>query len=61
MIKPRAKLLPSNPSAIVQTSKGWLYPDGTVKPFYQPKPAGVPSRDGLLSYLAARVFTKQQN
>ena len=37
MIKPRAKLLPVNPKAIVQTSEGWLYPDGTVKPFYEPK------------------------
>ena len=37
MIKPRAILLPANPKAIVQTSEGWLYPDGTVKPFYEPK------------------------
>ena len=37
MIKPRAKLLPANPKAIVQTSEGWLYPDGTLKRFYEPK------------------------
>lgn len=37
MLKPRAKLLPVNPKAIVQTSEGWRYPDGTVKPFYEPK------------------------
>ena len=64
MIKPRAKLLPVNPKAIVQTSEGWLYPDGTVKRFYKPKVQSVPSRAGLLAYglnLAARVFAKQQN
>jgi len=62
MLKPRAKLLPDNPDAIVYTSRGWRYPDGTVKPFYEPKPVGVPSRAGLLAYglnLAARVFAKQ--
>lgn len=61
MIKPRAILIDENPEAIVYTSKGWLYPDGEVKPFYGPKPVGVPSRVGLLAYLAARVFAKQQN
>lgn len=54
MIKPRAKLLPSNPSAIVQTSKGWLYPDGTVKPFYQPRVQALPKPT-----LWQRVFAKQ--
>ena len=61
MLKPRAILIDENPDAIVYTSRGWRYPDGTVKPFYEPKTVGVPSRAGLLAYLAARVFAKQQN
>ena len=62
MIKPRAILLPADPKAIVQTSEGWLYPDGTLQRFYKPKVQSVPSRAGLLAYglnLAARVFAKQ--
>ncbi len=37
MLKPRAILIDENPDAIVYTSRGWRYPDGTVKPFYEPK------------------------
>jgi len=34
MTAPRAKLMPHNPNAVIQTSTGWVYPDGTFKPFY---------------------------
>ena len=42
MLKPRAILIDENPDAIVYTSRGWRYPDGTVKPFYEPKTVGIP-------------------
>lgn len=45
MIKPRAKLLPANPRAIVQTSTGWRYPDGTVKPFYKQQVPSEPVQE----------------
>lgn len=64
MIKPRAILIDENPEAIVQTSTGWRYPDGTVKPFYKQQVPSEPAQgrsSGLLAYLAARVFAKQQN
>jgi len=54
MLKPRAKLLPDNPEAIVYTSRGWRYPDGTVKPFYQPRVQALPKPT-----LWQRVFAKQ--
>jgi len=34
MTAPRAKLLAHNPNAVIQTSQGWQYPDGTFKAFY---------------------------
>ena len=40
MLKPRAILIDENPEAIVQTSRGWRYPDGTVKPFDRQRVAG---------------------
>ena len=55
MIKPRAKLLPANPRAIVQTSTGWRYPDGTVKPFYKARVPAVIERRSLWARIVARV------
>lgn len=55
MIKPRAKLLPANPRAIVQTSTGWRYPDGTVKLFYKQQSPTVIERRSLWARIVARV------
>ena len=55
MLKPRAKLLPDNPEAIVYTSRGWRYPDGTVKPFYKARVPTVIERRSLWARIVARV------
>lgn len=55
MIKPRAKLLPANPRAIVQTSTGWRYPDGTVKPFYKQRSPTVIERRSLWARILGKV------
>jgi hypothetical protein len=41
-----------NPQAAILTSRGWVYPDGTFKAHYAPKPAKMVQERGLL----ARVF-----
>jgi hypothetical protein len=43
MTAPRAKLIPHNPNAVIQTSTGWQYPDGTFKAFYTRRPAPIVS------------------
>ena len=54
MRKLRIDLLPHNPDAAYLTSRGWVYPDGTFKAHYAPKPVAVVQRPSLLARWLAR-------
>lgn len=55
MLKPRAILIDENPEAIVYTSRGWRYPDGTVKPFYKQRSPTVIERRSLWARILGKV------